>query len=166
MGKNEIDVESMLAVLEEEVPLAKCSAYTYTRVVQEHFEKICLMKERRFSYTQIWKALKMLNLLPEYSNAHSFRQAFNREWKRRKGEESLESFLKANPKPITNFQEPGNANHNLKQCTPPELLKEKSDDTEAEALERERRKKLGFGRVVPTSGGNVIRTVDGGFEFD
>ncbi len=47
MEKHEIDVESMLAVLKEEEPLAKCSAYTYTRVVQEHFEKI-------LSYCQVW----------------------------------------------------------------------------------------------------------------
>ena len=90
MEKNKIDVESMLAVLKEEEPLAKCSAYTYTRVVQEHFEKICSMKQKRFSYIQIWKALKTLNVLPEYSNAHSFRQAFNREWKRQKREERRE----------------------------------------------------------------------------
>lgn len=165
MEKSEIGIESILAVLEEEGPLAKCSANTYTRVVQEHFDKICLMKQKRFSYIQIWKALKSLNVLPEYSNAHSFRQAFNREWKRQKGEESLKAFLKANLKPSAKIQEQGTVAHKPKPLIPPEQPEKKDDDTEAEALEKERRKKLGLGRTIPTPGGSVTRTVDGGFEI-
>ena len=166
MEKNKIDVESMLAVLKEEEPLAKCSAYTYTRVVQEHFEKICSMKQKRFSYIQIWKALKTLNVPPEYSNAHSFRQAFNREWKRQKGEESLKSFLKENLKQGAKYQELDGTMPKPKPRTPSELLGEKRDSTDTEALEKERRKKLGLGRIIPTPSGNVVRTGDGGFEFD
>ena len=40
-----------------------------------------------------------------------------------------------------------------------------AQELDAEALEKERKRKLGIGRVIPAVGGGIIITGDGGFEF-
>ena len=162
MEKTESD--AMLAILDEEGPRARCAAYTYTRVVQENFEKICQMRKKRFSHIQIWRALKKLDVLPEYSNAHSFRQAFNREWRRQNDEKALEAFLKTDLKSSAKLEKPESAARKT-QCPATPKSAQKDDDADAKARELEKIRKLAGGRTVHTLSGPVTIMADGGFDF-
>ena len=150
MEQTKTDIERVMDRLHEEGCRSKSGTKVFAVIAREYSLQIQTMREEGYSYIEICHAFEKENLLPEKSNIESFRQACRRQLSRKakKGRH-----LNAAKKLVEKPEKP-------KQ---PEKVDTPEQDTEA--LERERRKKLGLGRVIPTPGGSVTRTYDGGFEF-
>ena len=151
-------IERVIQKLRNEVPLRKCDAMIYAARAREYCKEIQRMRNDGFSYLQICRAFEEERLLPENSNVDSFRQACRRAFIKQGKHKDLAVAKKEAPEPVTGKAPEG----------PPkkeEARREVATQT-AEALERERRKKLGLDKPIYTGTGRIIKHADGSFDFD
>lgn len=151
-------IKRVIQKLRDEVPLRKCDAMIYAARAREYCQEIQRMRNDGFSYLQICRAFEEERLLPENSKADSFRQACRRAFIKQGKRKDLAVARKEAPAPVTGKASEG----------PPkkgEASHEASTQT-AEALERERRKKLGLDKPIFTGTGTIIKHADGSFDFD
>ena len=159
MEINDEKIKSLREALIGEHPLQRSEKNIYTAAVREYFTEILFLRKDGFSFVQICKALVKNKKLPENMKSRCFQQAFRRE----RLKQEREGFLMASLNDASKLAEKKIVEKPEKQ-KPPQKVNAENQDTEA--LERERRKKLGLGRVIPVAGGSIIKTGDGGFEFD
>jgi hypothetical protein len=150
--------EAVNRLLEEESAVDSTDPYRYAKTVFWAFDEIRFLLEKGVKFVRICKAFEISGMLPENSSAHSFRQAFHRERKRRvkngfadkkMDAEKTASVFKASPK-----AEPVKPNFG----TPRTSLTEKEK-------EKERVKALA-GSAEETALGKITKHSDGSFDFD
>ena len=89
MNDHELADERIEEFLKNETPLKKKEGQIYSNTAKNFFSKIRALRNRGFSFIQIYKAFEKTGLLPEESNPYSFRQAFVREAAKRDREDEL-----------------------------------------------------------------------------
>jgi hypothetical protein len=147
-------------LLKEGIPLKRCNANIYSKVVHAAFERIRTMKGKGFSFAQICGAYEKAGLLPGKSRAGSFRQAFQRERARRMKEDELKRLIEDGGDAEKNTESAANAN---KAASSMGSRVNKPDQQNQES-EKERMRRL-TGTAVDTGLGKIIRHADGSFEY-
>lgn len=143
-------------ILKDEPPLHRHERDVYISAVRGHFAEIQTLQKQGYSFIQICRALMKDGELPVDARARYFRQAFHRERLRREKDAILAASLAGNSRQI--------AGKILEKPVREEVVIETTTPT-AEALEKERRQKLGLDTMTNTRNGRVVRNMNGGFEF-
>lgn len=145
--------------LSEEAPLGRDEENIYISTVREHFAKIQMARERKYSFVQICRVFIKEKILSEGAKAKYLRQAFKREYAKQKKEGGLAELLKGNVKPIAKRIVP-----NAEKTTKPDA---KPEPQNTGMSQEERNRKLGLGKPVNMGNGTVIRKYgDGSFDYD
>jgi len=143
-------------ILKEEPPLHKHERNVYIDPVREHFAEIHTLRKKGYGFIQICRALIKDAKLPEDANVRYLRQAFHRECRKQERDGVITASLNGSPKQVT------------KKVTEKPMKKETISErgpSTAEALEKERRQKLGFEAGADKQNGRVVRNTNGGFDF-
>ena len=151
------DASSHLAeILKEESPLHKHEQNVYIGPVREHFAEIQTLRNKGYGFIQICRALIKDAKLPEDAKVRYLRQAFHRECRKRERDGVLIASLNGTPKQIA------------KKVTEKPMKKESASEVKpstVDALEKERRQKLGFESEADAQNGKIVRNTNGGFDF-
>lgn len=155
-GKEAIQ-EAVERLLTEEDVTDNNAGYRYAKAVLFAYDEIRMLLGRGIKFVKICKSFEASGLLPENANAHSFREAFHRECRRR-GEKYSRTESKREKalgeKKIV-------ANRSIHQTNPPTKSEpEKTDGDSAKDLAR----KMGA-VTVETGSGKITKYPDGGFDF-
>lgn len=151
-------IERVIDRLHEEARQSQSDTKIFAVIAREYSLQIQTMREEGYSYIEIYSAFEKENLLPEKANIDSFRQACRRQLRRQVTKEvhrtQSKDALSLVTKKLVEKQEKGA----LSQVTT-------AQHQDAEALEKERRKKLGLDKGINTPSGMIIKDAEGGFEF-
>ena len=153
-GKEAIQ-EAVERLLAEEDVMDNDAVYRYAKAVLLAYDEIRMLLGRGVKFVRICKFFEASGLLPENANAHSFREAFHRECKRRG-----EKYSRTMPSRERAHGEKKAIVNRAQVNQPTKSAPERNNADSAKDLAR----KMGA-VTVETGSGKIIKYPDGGFDF-
>lgn len=149
--------EAVERLLAEEDVIDNNAGYRYAKAALLAYDEIRMLLGRGIKFVKICKSFEVSGLLPENANAHSFREAFHRECRRR-GEKYSRTVSKREKALGEKKTVANRTPHQVNQ--PTKSVPEKSDVDSA----KEEARKMGA-VTVETGSGKITKYSDGGFDF-